>query len=284
MEELAGVVGLSRVAVRARIGRLIDSGALLVTGIIHPSAQGKRAFAHLSISVRGSARVVAQTVAAMDSVPLVSVVAGRAALIAEVHTSDMSSLRELVDVIAHVNDVTHVETAVYTERVKDLYAPPGVFPPTHISDVDRQILEMLKVDGRVSYAELARRTQYSASAVRARVHHLINQGVVRISTVIAPGMVGLQHMCGFGVRIRGASETVSAIASVSSVSYLSLTLSRWDGIGTLLAESQRAVVDELDRIRSIRGVTALECWTHLEVVKENDHLTNFRAGAGGAPT
>ena len=275
VEELARLVGLSRVAVRARIARLVDGDALLITGIVHPSAQGKRAFAHLTISVNGPARDVGQAVAALDSIPLVSVVAGRAALIAEVHSSNMTSLLELVRTVAVLDNVTHVETAVYTERIKDLYAPPGVIPPTVIDDVDRQILDALRIDGRTSFAQIARQTQYSASAIRTRVHQLTSRGVVRISTVMAPGMVGLQHKCGFGVRLRGAGDPVAALLEMEAVSYLSLTFSRWHAIGTLLAKSHSQVVTELDRIRSIPGVEVLESWTHLEIIKENDQLTAF---------
>jgi len=275
MEELAGVVGLSRVAVRARVARLVDGGALLITGIVHPSAQGLRAFAHLSISVVGSARVAGQKVAALDSVPLVSVVLGRAALIAEVHAKNMAELREQIRVVSELDNVAHVETAVYTERIKDLYAPPGIIPPTEIDDVDRQILDALRINGRTSFAEIARTTQFSSSAIRSRVNQLTSRGVVRISTVMAPGMVGLQHLCGFGVRLRGGANTVALIESMTSVSYLSLTLSRWDAIGTVLAKSEAEVITELDRIRSIPGVEGLESWSHLEVIKENNQLTAF---------
>jgi DNA-binding Lrp family transcriptional regulator len=276
MEELSAVVGLSRVAVRGRVARLIDSGSLRVIGIVHPSAQGVTAYAHLSINVRGSARWVARQIAAIDEFPLVSIVAGRASLIAEVHAVNHEDLRALVQRIRALEDVLHVETAVYTERIKDLYAPPGVTPPARIDDVDRQILAVLTDDGRASYADIARHTQYSASAIRARVKRLIERGVVRISTVVAPGMVGLQHMCGFGVRV-SEPGVVDAIGAIASVSYLSRTMSRWDAIGTVLAGSQAEVVTQLDAIRAIPGVEALQSWTHLEVLKENQHLTAFTA-------
>jgi DNA-binding Lrp family transcriptional regulator len=277
MEELANAVGLSRVAVRSRFVRLIDGGAMLITGIVHPSALGKRVFAHLSISVNGPARAVAREVAALDSVPLVSVVAGRAAMIAEVHTGDTASLKEVIRHVSTFAHVTHVETAVYTERIKDLYAPPGLIPPTEIDELDSKILDALRIDGRASYAEIARETLYSPSAIRTRINQLTSRGVVRISTVMAPGMIGLQHMSGFGVRFRGTSDPVTAIESMKSVSYLSLTLSRFDAIGTLLAKSQAEVVTELDCIRSLPGVEELQSWTHLEVIKENDRLTSFKA-------
>ena len=279
MESLASVVGLSRVAAGARVARLIDSGALRIIGIVHPSALGLRVAAHLSISVSGSARATGQNIAALNSFPLVSVVAGRAALIAEVYATNMTALRALIRVVTAMQNVAHVEAAVYTERIKDLYAPPGIIPPTEIDNVDRQVLEALKMNGRASYAEIARITNFSASAIRGRVNQLTSRGVVRISAVLTPGMVGLQHMCGFGLHLRGGTEyeSVSIIEAMESVSYLSLTLSRFDAIGTMLAKSQADVVTELDRIRSTPGVEGLESWTHLEVVKENHLLTTFKS-------
>lgn len=279
MEKMAGVVGLSRVATRARVTRLIDSGALRIIGIVHPSALGLRVAAHLSVSVSGSARAAGEAIAALDSFPLVSVVAGRAALIAEVYATNMTSLRGLIRVVTAMENVVHVEAAVYTERIKDLYAPPSIIPPTKIDSVDHLVLGALKMNGRASYAEIARITNFSASAIRGRVNQLTSRGVVRISAVLTPGMVGLQHMCGFGLRLHGGTEydSASIIEAMESVSYLSLTLSRFDAIGTMLAKSQADVVTELDRIRSTPGVEGLESWTHLEVIKENHLLTTFKS-------
>ena len=139
-----------------------------------------------------------------------SVVAGRAALIAEVYATNMTSLRGLIRVVTAMENVVHVEAAVYTERIKDLYAPPGIIPPTKIDSVDHLVLEALKMNGRASYAEIARITNFSASAIRGRVNQLTSRGVVRISTVLTPGMVGLQHMCGFCLRLEGGTENESA--------------------------------------------------------------------------
>jgi DNA-binding Lrp family transcriptional regulator len=275
MEELARSVGLSRVAVRARVVRLLDSGTLRVVGIVHPSIQELRAFAHLSITVTGSASVVGRAIASSEKVPLVSVVAGRAALVAEARAASTAALREEINVISAMPDVTHVESTLYTERVKDVFAPPTTIAPVEIDAVDRQVLEVLKVDGRARYAEIARETNFSASAIRGRVKSLRELGVVRISAIVTPGMVGLQHMCGFGLRIRASHgpATIDAVAAMDSVSYLSLTLGRWDAIGTLLVKSQPELVAELDRVRSLAGVETLESWVHLDVIKVDHSLS-----------
>lgn len=275
MEQLARSVGLSRVAARARVVRLLESGTLRVVGIVHPSIQELRAFAHLSITVSGSASAIGRAIAASDMVPLVSVVAGRAALVAEARATSTAALREEIAVISAMPDVTHVESTLYTERVKDVFAPPTTIAPVEIDAVDRQILEALKLDGRATYADIARDTHFSASAIRGRVHNLLERGVVRISAIVTPGMVGLQHMCGFGLRIRASQgpATIADVASMDSVSYLSLTLGRWDAIGTLLVSTQAELVRELDRLRSLNGVETLESWTHLDVIKVDHSLS-----------
>lgn len=275
MEHLARVVGLSRVAVRARVTRLINSGTLRVVGIVHPSTQEIRAFAHLSVTVGGSAMAVAERFVAMETMPLVSIVTGRAAIVAEARATNTAALRQVISEISAVRGVRHVEPALYTRRIKDVYAPPITLEPTEIDRVDRQILDVLVDDGRASYAEIGRAINLSASAVRGRVQRLMSRGVVRTTALVTPGLVGLQHMCGFGLRLAGEHEdaTTSSIAALKSVSYLSLTLGRWDAIGTLLVQTQAEVVAELDRIRSMNGIEALETWTHLDVLKVDHSLS-----------
>ncbi|HEV2426827.1 MAG TPA: Lrp/AsnC family transcriptional regulator, partial [Acidimicrobiales bacterium] len=273
MESLAARMGLSRVATRARVHRLIESGTLRVVGIVHPSTQEIRAFAHLSITVSGSASAVGKVIADSDTVPLVSVVTGRAALVAEARAESTAALRAEVNRIAATPGVVHVESTLYTERVKDIFAPPSTITPTPIDDVDRQIIEVLARDGRASYVDIARQTNFSPSAARARVAHLLSRGVVRITTLLTPGMVGLQHMCGFGLRLRADEDgDIAAIAAMDEVSYLSLTLGRYDAIGTLLVKTQAELVAGLDYVRSLPGVEALESWNHLDVIKVDHSL------------
>ena len=277
MEDLATVVGLSRIAVRARATRLVQSGALRVIGVVHPSTYEIRNFAHLAISVDGPVSPVGRAIATLDNVPLVSVVAGRFALIAEVRATNMAALRALIRAVAAVEDVVHVETAIYTERIKDLYAPPARIPPTKLDVVDRQILDALEQDGRVSYAEISRLTHFSPSAIRKRVNLLVDRGVVRISAVASPGLMGLQHMCGFSIRLRGGteSETIRAIESMDAVTYLSLVLGRCDVIGTMMVRSLADLVHAFDHVRSLPGVMELESWIHLDVIKESYRTPSF---------
>jgi Lrp/AsnC family leucine-responsive transcriptional regulator len=59
-------------------------------------------------------------------------------------------------------------------------------------EVDRRILRLLGDDGRMSYADLARETGLSTSAVHQRVRRLEQRGVIRgYQAVVDPRAVGL---------------------------------------------------------------------------------------------
>jgi Lrp/AsnC family leucine-responsive transcriptional regulator len=59
-------------------------------------------------------------------------------------------------------------------------------------EVDRRILGLLGADGRMSYADLARETGLSTSAVHQRVRRLEQRGVIRgYAAVIDPRAIGL---------------------------------------------------------------------------------------------
>ena len=66
--------------------------------------------------------------------------------------------------------------------------------PTEIDDIDRAILAILQVDGRITNADLARAVSLSPAATRARVRRLEREGLVR-------GYVGLvdRERAGFDV-------------------------------------------------------------------------------------
>ena len=63
--------------------------------------------------------------------------------------------------------------------------------PEPLGDVDRRILALLGADGRMSYADLARETGLSTSAVHQRVRRLEQRGVIaRYRAVIDARAIG----------------------------------------------------------------------------------------------
>jgi Lrp/AsnC family transcriptional regulator for asnA, asnC and gidA len=136
--------------------------------------------------------------------------------------------------------------------------------PPDLDDVDRQLLRILQVDGRASYAALAPEVGLSAPAVRLRVQRLIDAGVLQVVGVTDPISLGFPVMAMVGVQTRGDVRAVAdAVGAVPNVVYLVLTSGEHD----LLAEVVCRTPDELlevvnDRIRALDGVLSTRVWPY----------------------
>lgn len=61
-----------------------------------------------------------------------------------------------------------------------------------MEDLDRQIVQLLVTDGRMSYTDLGKATGLSTSAVHQRVRRLEQRGVIRgYTAIVDPDAVGL---------------------------------------------------------------------------------------------
>jgi DNA-binding Lrp family transcriptional regulator len=274
-ESLGSSVGLSRTTARARVQRLLDSGTLRVVANVHPEVDGVHSFASVAIAVRGvPAREAARAITAMPEATFVSLVAGRHTISVEVRAASQERLEATIGAIRAIGGVVLAETALYTEFIKEPYIPahgPGNLD--QYDAIDRQLLDLLRVDGRMAYADLAERVGLSRAATRMRVLRLLDAGAVAISAMVNPTTFGMTHMCGFQVRLSaGDAASLTAIAQLPSVDFLARTLGVGDAVGTLLTRTRGEIVDALDTIRTLPGVGDVESWTHLELVKEDYDL------------
>jgi Lrp/AsnC family transcriptional regulator, regulator for asnA, asnC and gidA len=112
--QLAEVVGLSQSAVRSRVQRLLDSGAVQIAGVADPSAFGFAITAMICMTYTGDLNVLAQAVTAMEQTHFVVLTAGRYDCLAEVACIDNDDLLSLVnDQIRAIDGVKDVEVISY---------------------------------------------------------------------------------------------------------------------------------------------------------------------------
>jgi DNA-binding Lrp family transcriptional regulator len=271
-ESLGHAVGLSRTTARARVQRLLDAGTLRVVANVHPEIDGIHTCASISVDVLGvPARTVAASISSMPEATFVSLVAGRHAIAVELRASSITALESAFSTIRAISGVRLVDASLYTDFVKEPYIPPqGPGNLEQYDAVDRQLLDLLRLDGRMPYADLADRVGLSPAATRTRVLRLLEAGAVSISGMVNPTTFGMTQMCGFQVWLTGQGDgPLAEIARMRSVDFLARTLGVGDAVGTLLTRTRAETIDALDAIRSLSGVGDVESWAHLELVKED---------------
>ncbi len=116
-------VGLSEAAVRQRVQRLIESGAMQIVAVTDPMELGFARQAMIGIRVRGELEPVADAVAALDEVDYVVITAGSYDLLVEiVCESDEALLHILSSKIRTMQNVVSTETFMYLKLRKQTYS------------------------------------------------------------------------------------------------------------------------------------------------------------------
>nr|WP_244984267.1 Lrp/AsnC family transcriptional regulator [Actinomadura citrea] len=269
-QALADRVGLSRTAVRARVQHLLETQVVRVVGIVHAAVVGAEAIGHVSVTVAGSAREVAESVAERAAVSFTALTAGPYDLVAQVRTRDDAALAAEVDHIRSVTGVRAAEVFRSVATVRDTHAVVRELGEVTLDDIDWRLLHELQRDGRAPYTRLAHVIGLSQAATRARVVRLMRTGVIQVTGLADPLALGAAELGGFGLVVTGGLRKVAdAVAAQDGVRYLATGFGRYDIVGQVEAASRAEMVAVFDAIRSVSGVTVRESWHHLDVVKES---------------
>ncbi len=114
-------VGLSEAAVRQRVQKLIESGAMQIVAVTDPTQVGFARQAMIAVSVSGDLEEAAAKLAAISEVEYLVVIAGAYDLLCEVVVHDDDHLLELLSRIRSVPGVQRTETSTYLKLVKQTY-------------------------------------------------------------------------------------------------------------------------------------------------------------------
>jgi Lrp/AsnC family transcriptional regulator, regulator for asnA, asnC and gidA len=117
------VVGLSEAAVRQRVQRLLEQGAMQIVAVTDPLEMGFHRQAMVGITAEGELESIADKLAEMDEIDYVVITAGSFDLLAEVVCeSDQHLLEILSGRIRAIPGVKATETFVYLKLRKQTYS------------------------------------------------------------------------------------------------------------------------------------------------------------------
>lgn len=115
-------VGLSEAAVRQRVQRLVDAGAMQIVAVTDPLTLGFQRQAMVGIRCTGDLERVAARLAGMDEIDYVVITAGTFDLLVEVVCEDDDHLLEILGRVRSIPSVTATETFVYLKLRKQTYS------------------------------------------------------------------------------------------------------------------------------------------------------------------
>jgi Lrp/AsnC family transcriptional regulator for asnA, asnC and gidA len=144
--------------------------------------------------------------------------------------------------------------------------------PRDLDTVDRQILRLLRDDGRRPNAEIARALGVSEPTVRKRLDRLRESGVLKIIGVLDPSATGFPVYAMIGLRVaagrgREIGQRLTGMDCVANVTFIT---GRWDiWIEVMLPSNMRLHEFLGDDLTDIGGIVSSETFLVLAIEKFN---------------
>lgn len=131
--QLARTVGLSQAAARARVVRLLDSGAVRVTALVDSTSLGVSENIGFGLRVRGDADVAGRRIAELPGIQTVLAGFGRFDVVCGATAADRAGLVETLEAVRSSGHVRHLEAWQHLSVVKESYEidvtnVPGYLP------------------------------------------------------------------------------------------------------------------------------------------------------------
>ena len=141
--------------------------------------------------------------------------------------------------------------------------------PYTTDEVDRQIIDRLREDGRASMASMGAEIGLSPDAVRARLARLTGDGILQVIGLVHPSSLGYESLGTVSLSYQGPTDQLmDRIKGHPSITFMAQTLGPANAICEITARNDAEIAEVVCRdLAMIPGVTVRDVWRHLSVLK-----------------
>jgi len=141
----------------------------------------------------------------------------------------------------------------------------------HLDATDLKIIEALRKDGRVAFAQIAEQLNVSPGMIRQRYNRLVEQGYLKVVAITNPLRMGFTTMAMIGIRVDGSKLLTVAdkISRLDEVIYMIISSGRFDIFAEVVCRNHEDLLRFItERLSVIDGVRESESFMHLKIIKE----------------
>ena len=135
-----------------------------------------------------------------------------------------------------------------------------------LDEINGQIIDILREDGRSSNASIARMIGVSEGTIRRRLNMMINSGVVKINVILNPAKTGLSTEAIIGIQVDPDKvDTVGeCLAKLNEIEWVSITTGSFDMFVWVTVQSAEQLGFFLrNEVGTIPGVRKTETFMNL---------------------
>lgn len=140
-----------------------------------------------------------------------------------------------------------------------------------LDDIDRHIINALRGDGRVAFAQIAEQLNVSPGMIRQRYNRLVDLGFLKVVAVTNPLMMGKRTVTMIGIRTDGRKmmEVANKISKFDEVVYIVATSGRYDLMLEVFCQDHEDMLNFMtEKLAKVDGVRETESFIYLKIIKE----------------
>lgn len=149
------------------------------------------------------------------------------------------------------------------------HAEQGGTAPTSLDTLDREIIQLLKVDGRIPFTEIAKRLSIPEATARYRVQRLLQSGVIQIHAWPNPERLGSPHVVIVQLFVQsGQIDAVAAtLTEIDAVQFVAVTAGHHDIVIDAYFGSHEELLSFYSKLNQIPGIIRYESQIVLKLLK-----------------
>lgn len=140
-----------------------------------------------------------------------------------------------------------------------------------LDEVDRYIIDAMRQDGRIAFAQIAQQLSVSPGMIRVRYNRLVDLGILRVVAITNPLRMGFRTMAMIGIRTEGNKmlEVAEKVSAFEEVIYLIVVSGRYDIMAEVVCRDHADLLRFLtEKLYTVDGVRESESFMHLKIAKE----------------
>ena len=147
-----------------------------------------------------------------------------------------------------------------------------------LDDLDRQLIEVLARDARVSNRKIAGDLGVTEGTVRGRIKRLQQEGLIAFTAITSFGLTNSSKMAFIGIQadVENVREVAAKIAEVPPINALMITMGRFNILAFCLFDTLETLIElTSDKILAIPGVHHVETSIAVKTMKYNARVVRI---------
>mgnify|MGYP003603633534 FL=1 len=152
-----------------------------------------------------------------------------------------------------------------------------------LDDLDRQLIEVLARDARVSNRKIAGDLGVTEGTVRGRIKRLQQEGLIAFTAITSFGLTSSAKMAFIGIQadVESVRDVAAQIAEIPPINALMITMGRFNILAFCLFDTLETLIElTSDKILAIPGVHHVETSIAVKTMKYNARVVRITEKGG----